>query len=124
MISDSSRARFFSFATEVDLRELSGIPCIFYGAGVTKALLPESMTGSHLQLMPTLAELLLPAGGEYKSLLPPLQKSDWAFNHRLVIENGQMKEEKSLHNEAYLRIIKAARQVSVWRVIKGNRLEE
>lgn len=117
-------AERFSFATEVDLRELSGIPCIFYGAGVTKALLPESMTGSHLQLMPTLAELLLPAGGEYKSLLPPLQKSDWAFNHRLVIENGQMKEEKSLHNEAYLRIIKAARQVSVWRVIKGNRLEE
>ena len=117
-------AERFSFATEVSLTELSGIPCLFYGSGVNKALLPDTMTGSHLQLMPTLAELLLPEGGEYESLLPPLQKSDWAFNHRLVIEKQQLEEEKNLHNQEYLRIIKAARQVSVWRIIKGNKLEE
>jgi phosphoglycerol transferase MdoB-like AlkP superfamily enzyme len=86
----------FSFATQVSRQEESGVPCIFYGAGVTKQLLPDTMVGSHLQILPTLCELLLPAGSTYASLLPPLQKSDWAFNHRLVIEKGKLEPERDL----------------------------
>lgn len=110
----------FSFATQVSRQENSGVPCIFYGAGVNPMLLPNTMTGSHMQLLPTLCELLLPAGSTYASLFPPLQKSDWAFNHNLVIENNQLLAEKDLHDEQHLHIINAARQVSVWRILNGN----
>jgi phosphoglycerol transferase MdoB-like AlkP superfamily enzyme len=41
----------FNFATQVSLEAQSGVPCIFYGPGVTKSLLPDTMTGSHLQIM-------------------------------------------------------------------------
>jgi phosphoglycerol transferase MdoB-like AlkP superfamily enzyme len=112
----------FNFATQVSLEAQSGVPCIFYGPGVSKHLLPDTMTGSHLQIMPTLCELLLPQGSKYYSLLPPLQSSNWAFNHRLVIENNVMKPEKELQNQNDVNIIKAARQVSIWRILQGNTL--
>lgn len=113
-------AERFNFATTVSLQELSGIPCFFYGGGVTKAMLPATMTGSHMQLIPTLASLLMPAGSTYYSLLPPLQQSDRAFNHRLVIDQGTMAEEKKMNDEGFEKFIEAARLVSIWRITKGN----
>ena len=112
----------FSFATQVSRQEESGVPCIFYGAGVTRQLLPDTMVGSHLQILPALCELLLPAGSTYLSILPPLQKSDWAFNHRLVIEKGKLELEKDLQDTQHLHIINAARQAGVWRILNGNKL--
>ncbi len=113
-------AERFSFATQVSLEENSGIPCIFYGRGVKKDLLPPTAAGSHLQIAPTLCELLLPAGSDYYSLLPPLMHSEWAFNHRLVMVGGKMEPEQDLHNEQFLHIINAAREISVWRVLQGD----
>lgn len=50
----------------------SGIPCFFYGAGIPTDLFAKDAAGSHLQIAPTLAELILPQGETYESLLPSL----------------------------------------------------
>jgi phosphoglycerol transferase MdoB-like AlkP superfamily enzyme len=113
-------AERFNFATDVSLPELSGIPCFFYGDGVTKAMLPQTVAGSHLQIMPALAALILPAGASYEALLPPLQESNRAFNYRLVIEDGRMMTEKEGTDPSYEELIKAARLVALYRIQHGN----
>ena len=75
------------------------------------------MAGSHLQIAPTLAELILPTGSAYASLLPPLMKSDRAFNHRLYIEDGEIGEQKNLADDAFRQEIEAARTVASWVVM-------
>lgn len=115
-------AERFDFATNVSLWELSGIPCFFYGAGVSKDMLRPTDTGSHLQIAPTLAALIGPAGSTYESLLPPLMHSDRAFNHRLIIEDGRMQEQKDMTDDDFKQYIEAARTVAVWRITKGNEI--
>ena len=110
-------AERFNFASDVSLWALSGIPCYFYGDGVRRDLLNEQMAGSHLQIAPTLAELILPTGSAYASLLPPLMESDRAFNHRLYIEDGEIGEQKNLADDAFRQEIEAARTVASWVVM-------
>lgn len=110
-------AERFNFASDVSLWALSGIPCYFYGDGVRRDLLDEQMAGSHLQIAPTLAELILPTGSAYASLLPPLMESDRAFNHRLYIEDGEIGEQKDLADDAFRQEIEAARTVASWVVM-------
>lgn len=117
-------AERFNFAADVSLMELSGIPCYFYGDGLTKEVLPPDAAGSHLQIAPTLAELILPTGSLYESILPPLMKSNRAFNHRLVIEDSIMQEQKDLADEEFNAYIEAARTVAIWRITKGNYISE
>lgn len=108
-------AERFNFAADVSLWAQSGVPCYFYGEGVPKDLL-QGAAGSHLQIAPTLAELIAPQGTTYTSLLPPLMQSKWAFNHRLFIENGEIGEEKALSNAEFKKEIEAARTVARWMV--------
>lgn len=65
-----------------------------------------------------------PAGSTYESLLPPLMGSDTAFNHRLIIENGRMQEQKAMTDEAFKQYIEAARTVAIWRITKGNAIPQ
>lgn len=117
-------AERFSFADDVSLTELSGIPCYFYGDGLTKEVISPDAAGSHLQIAPTLAELILPTGSLYESILPPLMKSNRAFNHRLVIEDNVMQEQKNLADAEFKAYIEAARTVAIWRITKGNNISE
>lgn len=110
-------AERFNFATDVSLWALSGIPCYFYGDGVRQDFLDEQMAGSHLQIAPTLAELIQPTGRPYTSLLPPLMKSERAFNHRLYIEDGEIGEQKNLTDEDFRDDIEAARTIASWVVM-------
>lgn len=112
-------AERFNFASDVSLWALSGIPCYFYGDGLPKDFL-QSSTGSHLQIAPTLAELIAPPGGTYTSLLPPLTASDRAFNHRLVIENGEIGEQKDMKDKAFAQYIEDARTVATWMVAQDK----
>lgn len=82
----------FSFAKEQDTRTLSSIPCIFYGMGVQQAWFGDQSVGCHMQIAGTLAELLAPAGFKYSAMLPSMFESDFAFNHRLFAQNGEIKE--------------------------------
>ena len=112
----------FSFAIEQDVRTLSSIPCIFYGQGVQKDWFKENTVGCHMQLAGTLAELLAPAGFTYSAMLPNMFESDFAFNHRLLAQNGEIKEQKNAASELQTKIA-AMRKVAAWRVLKGNEIE-
>lgn len=107
-------AERFNFASDVSLWALSGIPCYFYGDGLPKNFLNSTTAGSHLQIAPTLAELIAPPGSTYTSLLPPLTASDRAFNHRLVIEKGDIGEQKDMKDSSFVRYIEDARTVATW----------
>lgn len=114
-------AERFHFADNVSLWALSGIPCFFYGDGVPKSLFDGKTAGSHLQIAPTLAELIAPEGSGYVSLLPPLQQSDRAFNHRLYIENGEIGEESGLGDIEFKDRIEAARTIAAWAVMHDRK---
>lgn len=122
VVVTGDHAERFNFATSESLWALSGIPCYFYGDSIPSTLFTDDMAGSHLQIAPTLAELILPEGTPYESLLPPITNSKRAFNHRLYIENGQIGEQRNLHDDAFAKYIEAARTVAIWRVTKGNDL--
>lgn len=107
-------AERFNFATNVSLWALSGIPCYFYGDGVPKDLFNEQTAGSHLQIAPTLAELIGPKGTLYTSMLPSLLQSDRAFNHRLYIEDGEIGKQKDMQDDTFRQYIDAARTVATW----------
>ena len=79
-----------------------------------KDLLSEEAAGSHLQIAPTLAELIQPEGSSYASLLPPLMRSERAFNPRLYIANGEIGEQKDLTDGDFREVIEAARKVASW----------
>ena len=112
----------FSFATEQDARTLSSIPCIFYGRGVQRSWFNEQSVGCHMQLAGTLAEILAPAGFTYSAMLPSMFESGFAFNHRLLAQNGEISEQKDVAQELQEKIA-AMRKVAAWRVLKGNEIE-
>jgi len=59
-----------------DIFEKTSIPCIFYGPDVLKGIHPPSkMAGSHLDLTPTLIELVAPKGFTYHTLGKDLLES-------------------------------------------------
>lgn len=112
----------FSFAIEQDARTLSSIPCIFYGQVVQKNWFKENAVGCHMQLAGTLAELLAPAGFTYSAMLPSIFESEFAFNHRLFAQNGEIREQKNIDAQM-MKEINAMRKVAAWRVLQGNEIE-
>lgn len=115
-------AERFNFAQDVPLEVLSGIPCYIYGDGVSTTLFDADTAGSHLQIAPTLAELILPEGSTYESLLPPLMRSHRAFNHRLVWADGVMEEQSQLYDDAFQEYMEAARTIAIWRITRGTQM--
>ncbi|MBC8015102.1 MAG: sulfatase-like hydrolase/transferase, partial [Sporomusaceae bacterium] len=64
------------------LYERYGIPFILYGQGVTKQTLPENAAGSHINVTPTLLELIAPSGFVYHSLGDSLTRGNTVgFNY-------------------------------------------
>lgn len=112
----------FTFAVEQDARVMMSVPCIFYGQGVQKDWFKENAVGCHMQLAGTLAELLAPAGFTYSAMLPSMFESNFAFNHRLFAQNGDIKEQKNVDAQM-MKEINAMRKVAAWRVLKGNEIE-
>lgn len=62
------------------------VPFIVYGQGVTKHILPPHTAGSHLNIAPTLIELIAPKGFVYYSLVPSMtQNTQLGINSELWI---------------------------------------
>jgi phosphoglycerol transferase MdoB-like AlkP superfamily enzyme len=115
-------AERFSFAKEVDLKTLSAVPAIFYGAEIKKEWLSENKVGSHTQIIPTLVELISEKGHKYSTPLPSLFDSEGeAFNHRFFAKDGKI---YGLNDASPDEVSKqnAARMVTIWRVKKGNNI--
>lgn len=112
----------FTFAVEQDARIMMSVPCIVYGQDVQKDWFKENAVGCHMQIAGTLAELLAPAGFTYSAMLPSMFESDFAFNHRLFAQNGEIKEQKNIDSQV-MKEINSMRKVAAWRVQKGNEIE-
>lgn len=64
------------------LYERYAIPFIVYGKGITKDIFPKQVSGSHINVAPTLLELLSPQGSVYHSLGNSLTRgNDIGFNY-------------------------------------------
>ena len=72
--------------TRPTLFEHQSVPFVLYGAGVDKKILPADAVGGHTSIVPTLIELIAPRDFEYRSIAPPLSKSNGAgFNRDVYI---------------------------------------
>ena len=126
-------AERFSFAKEESLQANFAVPCIFYGLGVEKNWFNKNVAGSHMQIIPTLVEMLAPAGFQYVSILPSFYEKDavYGFNSRLWTYEGRLgmlqnidqadlgqEQIKYLENNS-----NAAKLVGAWRVKKGNQIK-
>lgn len=117
-------AERFEFAQEVDLKTLSAVPCIFYGKNVDKDLLADNKVGCHLQIISTLAEMAGKKGDTYSSIWPSLfEYNGIVFNHRLWTDTEKIYKINSEIPNTLANKIKAARQLTAWRVLRGNDIQ-
>lgn len=59
-------------------------------------------------------------GSSYVSFLLLLTASDRAFNHRLIIENGEISEQKDMKDKDFAQYIEDARTVATWMVAQDK----
>ncbi len=72
--------------TRPTLFEHQSVPFVLYGAGVDKKIMSADAVGGHTSIVPTLIELIAPKDFEYRSIAPPLTKSNGAgFNNEVYI---------------------------------------
>lgn len=112
----------FDFAIEQDVRTRSTIPCIFYGQGVQKNWFSENSVGCHMQLAGTLAEILAPAGFEYNAMMDSMFINNFVFNHNLFAQGDKLGTIDKLTDKQQNEEIAAMRNVSAWRILKGNKM--
>lgn len=122
-IMTGDHAERFSFAKAVDLQSLSSIPCLIYGKGIRKEWLRTSF-GSSLQIAPTIAQLVGRKGQRYSSLVPSLLEPEpFAFNHRLWVDAEGLHLQNSSMSPALRTYIRNIRDISAWRIRKGNAIK-
>lgn len=119
------------------LYERYTIPFIVYGKGVNKNLFPDNVAGSHINVAPTLLELLSPKGFVYHSLGESLTRGNTVgFNYGFwvtkdyisKIGNGEAEsiigiKDVALPDETRIQQdIDARRAMSWWRVKYGKNI--
>lgn len=125
--------------TNPALYERYAVPLVFYGQGVTKELLPNKSTGNHIDIMPTLIELIAPAGFSYYSVGESLTTAKgFSTNDQLWITpekigrigSGTVEalsaEQASTELPAMEKIkqdITAKRGIAWWRITRGKSIE-
>ena len=111
----------FNFAKEVSPMVRSTIPAIFYGQGLEKSWMPDHQFGMAIQLIPTIAQLVGRPGQSYEAMVPSLfDKQSFAFNHALWSDGKTMHSLKDPMDQNDKDWMDTMRQVSAWRIIKGN----
>ena len=72
--------------------EYQSIPFVLYGQGVTPAALAPDVVGGHTNIVPTLIELIAPAGFSYVSIAPSLTENNMgaAFNRDYFLTRSVM----------------------------------
>lgn len=111
----------FNFATEQDNYTKSAVPCIFYGKGLTSQSIRAR---AHLQILPTLMELVAPKGTNYSSFMPSLfTKDSDVYHYTYFVPKGTTKHAFMKHQQAPKNVqnkIAAAVDVAAWRIVKGD----
>lgn len=72
--------------------EYQSVPFVLYGQGVTPAVLAPDVVGGHTNIVPTLIELIAPAGFSYVSIVPSLTENNMgaAFNRDYFLTRSVM----------------------------------
>lgn len=72
--------------------EYQSVPFVLYGQGVTSAVLAPDVVGGHTNIVPTLIELIAPAGFSYVSIAPSLTENNMgaAFNRDYFLTRSVM----------------------------------
>ena len=72
--------------------EYQSVPFVLYGQGVTPAVLAPDVVGGHTNIVPTLIELIAPAGFSYVSIVPSLTENNLgaAFNRDYFLTRSVM----------------------------------
>lgn len=72
--------------------EYQSVPFVLYGQGVTPAVLAPDVVGGHTNIVPTLIELIAPAGFSYVSIAPSLTENNMgaAFNRDYFLTQSVM----------------------------------
>ncbi len=110
------------------------VPLVVFGTGITKQVIPANVAGSHINIAPTLIELIAPQGFEYYFLGKSLTAGSMVgFSHnvwvspdsigKLPINSSEAFDgtAKDLNNpESVQQTIDAMRALSWWRIAKGN----
>jgi phosphoglycerol transferase MdoB-like AlkP superfamily enzyme len=113
-----------------------GIPLVAYGKGITKELFSNQAAGSHINVAPTLIELVAPAGFEYYSVAPSLTRGarvgvNYGFwITRDYIGKAENQPPEAIHESAPAepgwneieQEIDTVRAISWWRIKKGSDL--
>jgi phosphoglycerol transferase MdoB-like AlkP superfamily enzyme len=75
------------FNNKPNLYELSSVPFILYGKSINKITIDESNIGNHLDIFPTIAELIAPKGFKYNSLGKSmlLNNNDITFGYKKAL---------------------------------------
>ncbi len=126
--------------TRPTIFEHQSVPFVLYGQGVTKDIMPKDAVGGHTSIVPTLVELIAPAGFRYCSIVPSMTESNGAaFNRDYWLTSEVMGEIESdrmeylpgiaAANEAAARehcmkIVPPVRTVSWWLLERGTSLKE
>ena len=116
-----------------------GIPFVVLGQGVSKGLFPEKVSGSHMNVAPTLIEMIAPSGFEYHAVGESLTRgNDFAYNIQMYmnhaaignLDNGESEIIAGQNGAEAPRIaehqteIDAGRAFSWWRIERGPFLEK
>ena len=113
------------------------IPLVLYGAGINKQIIPGNVAGSHINIAPTLIELIAPTGFAYYSEGKSLTRgSDIGFSHNVWITPDAVGKIQANNAEAFdgslqaaakpesvQQTIDAMRALAWWRIEKGNLVE-
>jgi phosphoglycerol transferase MdoB-like AlkP superfamily enzyme len=113
-----------------------GIPLIAYGPGITKNVFPKNAAGSHINVTPTLIELVAPKGFHYYSIGESLTKgNDFGMNYGFWITRNNIGKADSDVRESITgehmaeppldqieQAISRLRSVSWWRIKHGTQL--
>ncbi|WP_188399529.1 LTA synthase family protein [Sporomusa sp. GT1] len=113
------------------------IPLVLYGAGINKQTIPANVAGSHINIVPTLIELIAPKGFAYYSEGKSLTRgSDIGFSHNVWIIPDAVGKIQANNAEAFdgsllasvkpesvQQKIDAMRALAWWRIEKGKIVE-
>lgn len=121
------------------LYERYAVPLVLYGQGVTKDLMPSKAAGSHIDIAPTLFELIAPTGFSYFSVGQSLTTGkSFGTNDQLWIStdfigriesntteplNNKQLVDVSPSREVIRQEVAAKRGITWWRLTRGKALE-
>ena len=124
-----------SLESNPDLFTRYSIPLVLHGQGIHKNILPQHAAGSHIDILPTIMELIAPKGFVYYSMGNSLTSSkSYGANHELWITSNAIGKIGNNSGEPHMfaknaevlapseieQAVEARRALSWWRIMRGN----